>query len=100
MSTSINKPLCWVVDLVLCTAFVALVLDVRAARAAPGQIPTEVLHVPELDTGFRLLYELTAVQISREYGSAIAKTQHNSPSGSLRGGQVGHSQVRVLIDAV
>jgi tetratricopeptide (TPR) repeat protein len=48
----------WGIGLVLCTALAALVLDIRAARSTPGQTPTEVLRVPELDAGFRLLYEL------------------------------------------
>ena len=34
------------------------VLDVRTALAASGQTTVEVLHVPELETGFHLLYEL------------------------------------------
>jgi len=70
MAASINKPFsltCWIVDLVLCTAFMALVLDVRAARAAPGQTLTEVLHVPELDTGFRLLYDLKPVEARAQF---------------------------------
>jgi tetratricopeptide (TPR) repeat protein len=61
MSASRNKRFllaCWVIGLVLSAALPALVLDVRAARAASGQAPTEVLHVPELDAGFHLLYEL------------------------------------------
>jgi tetratricopeptide (TPR) repeat protein len=61
MSASRNKRFlltCWVIGFVLCAALAALVLDVRAARAASGQAPTGVLHVPELDAGFHLLYEL------------------------------------------
>ena len=46
------------IGLVLCSALAALVLDVRVARSASGQPPAEILHVPELDAGFRLLYEL------------------------------------------
>jgi hypothetical protein len=56
MSASINKPFSLtrcVIDLLLCIAFAAQVLDVRATET-----PTEVLHVPELEAGFRLLYEL------------------------------------------
>jgi hypothetical protein len=33
-------------------------LAITAALAASGQTPIEALHVPELDTGFHLLYEL------------------------------------------
>jgi hypothetical protein len=46
------------IGLLLCTALMTGVLDVRAALAAPAQTPTEVLQVPELDAGFHLLYEL------------------------------------------
>jgi hypothetical protein len=70
MSASIYKPFpltCWVVDLVLSAAFVALVLNVRVAQAALGQTPTEVLHVPELDNGFRLLYELKFVEARTQF---------------------------------
>jgi hypothetical protein len=47
-----------------------------------------------------ILDEFIAVQISRELGSAITETQHNLPFGFLRGGQVGHSEVLLLMDAV
>jgi tetratricopeptide (TPR) repeat protein len=43
---------------VLFTALSAAVLDVRAAGAASGQAQSDILHVPELDAGFRFLYEL------------------------------------------
>jgi hypothetical protein len=43
---------------------------------------------------------IIAVPINWEHASVIAKTQHNSTSGSLRGGQVDHFPVRLLIDAV
>jgi hypothetical protein len=33
-------------------------VDVRAALAASRQAPIEVLHVPEIEAGFHLLYEL------------------------------------------
>jgi hypothetical protein len=46
------------VCLLLCGVLMAGVLDVRAALAASGQSPIEVLRVPELDAGFHLLYEL------------------------------------------
>jgi hypothetical protein len=42
----------------LCSALMTGVLDVRAALAASRQTPIEALHVPELDAGFHLLYEL------------------------------------------
>ena len=42
----------------LFSVLVAMALDVRAALAVFGQSPIEPLHVPELDAGFHLLYEL------------------------------------------
>jgi hypothetical protein len=51
-----------VIDLLLCIAFVAQVLDVRATET-----PTEVLHVPELEAGFRLLYELKPVEARAQF---------------------------------
>src|SRR5580692_2819074 len=65
MSASINKRFsltCWVVDLLLCIAFGAQVLEVQATET-----PTEVLHVPELETGFRLLYELKPVEARAQF---------------------------------
>ena len=44
--------------LLLCSALLAGSLDVRAVLAASGQSSMEALHVPELDAGFHLLYEL------------------------------------------
>jgi hypothetical protein len=57
----------WGIGLVLCTALAALVLDVRAARSTSGQTPIEVLHVPELDTGFCLLYQLKPVEARAQF---------------------------------
>jgi len=65
MSASINKPFSLtrcVIDLLLCIVFVAQVLDVRATET-----PTEVLHVPELEAGFRLLYELKPVEARAQF---------------------------------
>ena len=44
--------------LLLFSALAAPVLDVRAGSAASRQTPIQALRVPELDTGFHLLYEL------------------------------------------
>ena len=65
MSASINKPFSLtrcVIDLLLCIAFAAQVLDVRATET-----PTEVLHVPELEAGFRLLYELKPAEARAQF---------------------------------
>jgi hypothetical protein len=53
------------------------VLNVRAARPAPVQ--TDILHVPELDAGFRLLYELKPAEARTQF-----KTwQKSHPEGAL-----------------
>ena len=46
------------IGLLLCSTLMAGLLDVRAVPTASGQIAIDPLHVPELDTGFHLLYEL------------------------------------------
>ena len=70
----------WGIGLVLCTALVALVLDVRAARSTSGQAPTEVLRVPELDAGFRLLYELKFSEARAQF-EAWQKSHPQDPLG-------------------
>jgi hypothetical protein len=67
--------------LLLCSALMAGVLDVRAALAASGQTPTEVLHVPELDAGFHLLYELKPEE-ARKWFDACQKAHPEDPLGS------------------
>jgi hypothetical protein len=66
--------------LVLCSALAALVLAVRAARAISEQTPTEVLHVPELDAGFRLLYELKFSEARAQF-EAWQKSHPQDPLG-------------------
>src|ERR1700687_1961642 len=83
MSASRNKRFlltCWVIGLALCAALAALVLNVRAARAASGQAPTEVLHVPELDAGFHLLYELKFEEARTQF-ETWQKSQPQDPLG-------------------
>jgi hypothetical protein len=70
----------WGIGLVLYTALAALVLDVRAARSTSEQTPTEVLHVPELDTGFHLLYELKPVEARAQF-EAWQKSHPQDPLG-------------------
>jgi hypothetical protein len=55
------------IGLVLYTALAAFVLDVRVPGAARGQAPTAVLHIPELDAGFRLLYELKPAEARAQF---------------------------------
>ncbi len=65
----------------LCSALVAGALDVRAAQAASGQAPTKGLHVPELDVGFHLLYELKPVEARTQF-AAWQKSHPEDPLGS------------------
>jgi hypothetical protein len=65
--------------LVLFTAAAVMVLDIGAARAATGQASTDILHVPELDAGFRLLYELRFVEARAQFEI----WQQSHPEGSL-----------------
>ncbi len=65
----------------LCTTLMAGILDGRATLAASGQTPTEPLHVPELDAGFHLLYELKFVE-ARTHFEAWQKSQPEDPLGS------------------
>jgi tetratricopeptide (TPR) repeat protein len=67
--------------LLLCSALIAGVFDVRTALAASRQTPTEVLHVPELDTGFHLLYELKFEE-ARDQFKTWQKSHPEDPLGS------------------
>jgi hypothetical protein len=62
--------------LALCVALAAVMVDVQAS---PARSPTDMLHFPELDTGFQLLYQL-------KFGEARAqfeKWQTSHPEGAL-----------------
>jgi hypothetical protein len=60
----------------------AAALDVRATPVASGQVPiVEALHVPELDAGFHLLYELKPEE-AREKFEALQKSHPEDPLGS------------------
>lgn len=56
-------------------------LDVRATPVASGQVRIEALHVPELDAGFHLLYELKPEE-AREKFEALQKSHPEDPLGS------------------
>ncbi len=55
--------------LLLCGVLTAGGPDVRATLAAPRQAPIEALHVPELDAGFHLLYELKPEEARNQFES-------------------------------
>ena len=65
----------------LCSTLVAGVPDVQAAQAASAQTPTVALHVPELDAGFHLLYELKPAE-ARQHFEAFQKSHPEDPLGS------------------
>lgn len=65
----------------LCCVVVAVLLDARAALAAPDRIGTEVRNAPELDAGFRLLYELRFREARGKF-QAWQKSHPEDPLGS------------------
>jgi hypothetical protein len=69
------------ISLFLWTALMAGGLDARAVPAASGQVRIEVLHVPELDAGFHLLYELKPEEARRQFED-LQKSHPEDPLGS------------------
>jgi tetratricopeptide (TPR) repeat protein len=67
--------------LLLCGALVAVVLDVRAMLAVSGRVAIEALHVPKLDAGFHLLYELKPEEARNQF-EALQKSHPEDPLGS------------------
>lgn len=65
---------------VLCTMLVGGFFD-RALLAASTQTPIEALHVPELDAGFHLLYELRLEEAHNQF-HARQKSHPADPLGS------------------
>ena len=72
-----GSPIC----LLLCCALVVGVLDVRATLPASGQTPSEPLHVPELEAGFHLLYEMKPAKARNQF-EAWQKSHPEDPLGS------------------
>jgi tetratricopeptide (TPR) repeat protein len=56
-------------------------VDVQAALLVSGRTPTEVLHVPELDAGFHLLYELKPEEAHKQF-EVWQKSHPEDPLGS------------------
>jgi len=69
-----------VIGLVLGTALAAVVIGVPVARVAAGQASTKGLHIPELDTGFRLLYKLKFSEARAQF-EAWQKSHPQDPLG-------------------
>jgi hypothetical protein len=69
------------VCLVLCSALMTGGMDVRAASASSRQTSIQALHVPELEAGFHLLYELKP-QEARNQFEAWQKSHPGDPLGS------------------
>jgi hypothetical protein len=65
---------------VLCMALAAGFFD-RTVLAASAQSPIEALHVPELDAGFHLLYELKPEE-ARDQFTALQTSHPEDPLGS------------------
>jgi TolA-binding protein len=67
------------IGLVLCAALTVVVPNVRGAQADTELAPTGMLHFPELDAGFHLLYELKFVEARAQF----KMWQKSHPEGSL-----------------
>jgi hypothetical protein len=67
--------------LLLCSGLIVGGLDVPATLAASRQAPSEALHVPELDAGFHLLYELKTEEARSQF-EALQKSHPEDPLGS------------------
>jgi hypothetical protein len=67
--------------LLLCSVLMAGGLDVGAAPAATRQASIEALHVPELEAGFHLLYELKPEEARSQF-AAWQKSHLEDPLGS------------------
>ncbi len=65
----------------LCSALLAGSLAVRPVLAASGRSSLEALHVPELDAGFHLLYELKPEDARKHFG-AWQNAHPDDPLGS------------------
>src|SRR5579871_2934621 len=80
-STKRPSPIWSVLLSLLCIVLAAGVLGVRPTLAASGQTPTGALHVPELDAGFRLLYELKLEEAHAQF-QAWERSHPEDPLGS------------------
>ncbi len=65
----------------LCGAVAGVALAAPAAAAASWQAQTKVLHAPELDAGFHLLYELKPVEARAQF-AVWQKAHPEDPLGS------------------
>lgn len=72
---------CPLIGLIFCGAIAGMGLGASAAVAGPGQAQAEVLHVPELEAGFHLLYELKPAEARAQF-AAWQKSHPEDPLGS------------------
>src|ERR1700720_1778111 len=82
MSSNKNRPFLLtgsLLGLVLCAALTAMVANVCGSQAGAGPAPTDILHIPELDTGFHLLYELKPAEARAQF----AIWQQSHPGSAL-----------------
>ena len=67
--------------LLLGSAIAGMGLEAPAAAAGSGQGQAEVLHAPELEAGFHMLYELKPAEAHAQFG-AWEKAHPEDPLGS------------------
>ena len=73
---------CFVICCLLCSVLLAPAQDVPTTAPEPAQVQIiEVLHVPELETGFHLLYELKPEEARAQFES-WGKSHPEDPLGS------------------
>jgi len=72
---------CSLIGSLLCGAVAAMAFGALAASIAWGQAETEILHVPELDAGFHLLYQLKPAEARAQFQS-WQKSHPEDPLGS------------------
>lgn len=73
------------ISAVLCGTLMAAGLDAPESPAAAAQAPIKVLHVPELEAGFRLLYELKVEEAHTQFAT-WQKLHPEDPLGSASQG--------------
>jgi hypothetical protein len=69
------------IGVLLCCAMMARAPDGRAMPSTRGQVRIDALHVPELDAGFHLLYELKPEEARKQF-EALQKSHPEDPLGS------------------
>ena len=79
-SVPIDHLMTRIVIFLLCSALLAVVLGASPVLAT-GKAPTDILHVPEIEAGFHLLYQLKPVEARAQF-EAWQKSHPEDPLGS------------------